>query len=121
MPSQKPDWQGRDIVIEGVEALEWLATVIEGRMQRSGETQSALLALRDVRGLAGRLVGSEPAEWREGWIRSLLSPEDIRVLDRCEQQAIGIVHSAEDPAPRTSGGHPTRLRRLREFLERYSA
>jgi hypothetical protein len=109
------------IVREGLDALAWLELVIERRIRRLGETDSLLLALRDVCGLAGRLSDSAPEEWRQGRVWSVLSPQDVWVLEGWEREAGRILHSAEDPAPKLSGRHPARLRRLRELLEQYLA
>lgn len=107
------------IVREGVEALGWLESVIERRIEHSGETASRLLALRDVTGLAGRLAGAEPFVWREGLIRNILSLQDVGVLENWEKEAPHIIHSREDPEPAASSPHPARIRALRHFLELY--
>jgi hypothetical protein len=50
-----------------------------------------LFFLRDLRGLSIRLVDSTLEEWREGSMRSILSPLDVHVVSRC------VEHVYEEP------------------------
>ncbi len=79
-------------------------------------TTETLFFLRDLRGLSNRLVDSTLEEWRQGSIRSVLSPLDVHLVSRCEE------HVYEDPVWATDEQREIdalHLNELKLLLEQY--
>jgi hypothetical protein len=109
-----------DVVLqEGIGALRWAEGVLEFRIAQSHEPEPLLLELRDVRGLADRLESGSPQEWRDGWMRSLLSGQDLGVLLDWEQRSIGHRISPRDATDRYPLSRRAQFRKLRQYLQRY--
>jgi hypothetical protein len=77
----KPPSDYLDIVAEGARILHSLGAQLRARAEARPDTPELWLIVRDLEGLAGRLVDSTAEEWQEGSTVLLISGQDIRVLD----------------------------------------
>lgn len=103
-----------DVVRAGAAALQALGSSLRNAAAADADAPELWLSIRDVEGLAGRLLESTDWEWRHGAADVFLSPQDLGVLNELlVLQSIGPVGLGGDDL--------TALARMRDFLRQYSA
>jgi len=105
-----------DIVAARVRVLHSLGTQLRAEAERRPKTPELWLAVRDVEGLAERLADPSESEWQRGFADTLISGQDLGVLD--ELLTFGEHGTAQVPR-RVTDEQAGLLARLRVFLQRY--
>ncbi len=73
------------IDVSAIHAGARLLLELQDRLLEPISDPSDLLFRRDIQGLAGRLSDSDEEEWSSGAMRSVLSPLDVGVVEKCER------------------------------------
>ena|SRR5690349_25068136 len=103
----------RELLSTGAALLRALAAELRLRAAAQPHAPELWLSIRDYEGLAGRLADSDDWEWQHGFAATLISGQDLGVLDEL------LAHKDDSPV-QVSEEQASVLARLRRFLRQYS-
>jgi len=106
-----------DIVAAGVEVLRIVGSRLRGEAAVRSHDSGIWLAIRDVEGLADRLVDVDQSEWEGGFASFWTNGQDVAVLD--ELVAGEVTLPSEGLCSPASPDEREALARLRDVLARY--
>ena len=102
-----------DTVHAGARLLQSLSAQLRVQAERTPDVPELWLSVRDLQGLAGRLIDSDEQDWREGFTSFLVTGQDLGVLDELLNDSAALRLSL------TLGGQNV-LHALRQFLQQAS-
>jgi hypothetical protein len=101
-----------ELVSTGAAVLRMLAAQLRERAAAQADAPELWLAIRDYEGLAARLTDTDEWAWRRGFADTLISGQDLGVLDE-------LLARGNDAPILASDEQASALARLRRFLRQY--